>query len=145
MRSLLALLALLATTAARAAEYDVVIYGGTSAGVAAGIQAARMGKAVVVVEPSKHVGGLTTGGLGYTDSGNKAVIGGVAREFYQRVKEHYDDPKAWVHESRDKSAQYRPKDDAMWTFEPKVAEDILKAMLDEHKVPVVYGERLDRG
>jgi hypothetical protein len=145
MRSALVLLTLLAThAAARAADYDVVVYGGTSAGVAAGVQAARMGKTVVVIEPTKHVGGLTTGGLGYTDSGNKAVIGGIAREFYQRVKKHYDDPKAWVHENREKSAQYRPNDEAMWTFEPKVAEDILKAMLAEHKVPVLYGERLER-
>ena len=57
--------------------------------------------------------GLTSGGLGYTDSGNKAVIGGIAREFYQRVKRHYDDPKAWVHETPAKYAAYRPKEDAM--------------------------------
>src|SRR5206468_1689382 len=74
-----------------------------------------------------------------------AVIGGIAREFYQRVKKHYDDPKAWVHERREQYSGYRPRDDAMWTFEPKVAEQLLRAMLTEHKVPVVLGERLDRG
>ena len=141
----LAALALaLAGRPAPAADYDVVVYGGTASGVAAAVQAARMGKSVVVIEPSNHVGGLTSGGLGYTDSGNKAVVGGIAREFYQRVKRHYDDPKAWVHQKPEQYANYRPKDDAMWTFEPKVAEQLLRTMLDDHKVPVVLGERLDR-
>src|SRR5437667_10988302 len=69
---------------ALAADYDVVVYGGTSGGVAAAIQTARMGKSVVLIESSQHIGGLTTGGLGWTDSGNKDVIGGIARDVYQR-------------------------------------------------------------
>jgi hypothetical protein len=128
-----------------AAEYDIVVYGGTSAGISAAIQASRLGRTVVVIEPSQHVGGLTTGGLGWTDSGNKEVIGGISREFYRRVKKHYDDPKAWVHEKPEQFPFYRPTDDAMWAFEPKVAERILREMLDEYKVPVVVGERLNRG
>src|SRR5262245_7218164 len=76
-------------------DYDIVVYGGTSAGVAAAVQASRMGKKVVLIEPSKHIGGLTSGGLGATDIGNKAAIGGIAREFYQRVKKHYDAESAW--------------------------------------------------
>lgn len=132
------------STNATAQSHDVVIYGGTSAGVAAAIQTARMGKSVVIVEPSKHVGGLTTGGLGWTDSGNKTVIGGIAREFYQRVKRHYDQPSAWKFEPREGYKFYRADEDAMWTFEPHVAERILLAMLEEHKIPVLFGERLDR-
>ena len=66
-------------------EFDVVVYGGTSAGVIAAVQAARMGKSVVIVGPDQHLGGLSSGGLGWTDIGNKAVIGGIARDFYQRV------------------------------------------------------------
>ena len=69
---------------------DVVVYGGTSAGVIAAVQAVRMGKTAVVVEPGQHLGGLTASGLGWTDSGNKAAIGGLSREFYQRVKQHYE-------------------------------------------------------
>jgi hypothetical protein len=146
MRRLLSLVAIAFSPAiAAAAEYDVVVYGGTASGSAAAIQAARMGKTVVLIEPGKHIGGLTSGGLGWTDSGNKAVIGGISREFYQRVKKHYDDPKVWVHEKRDDYKFYRPKDDAMWTFEPKVAETILREMLAEAKVEFVLGERLDRG
>ncbi|HWC90564.1 MAG TPA: FAD-dependent oxidoreductase, partial [Pirellulales bacterium] len=59
-------------------DYDVVIYGGTSSGIVAALQAARMGKRVVLIEPGEHLGGLTSGGLGATDIGNKQAIGGIA-------------------------------------------------------------------
>jgi hypothetical protein len=146
MRNWLTVAAALFPLAARGADADVVVYGGTSAGVAAAVQAARTGKSVVVIEPSQHIGGLTTGGLGWTDSGNKAVVGGLAREFYRRVKKHYDDPAAWKYEKREAYKFYRKDEDAMWTFEPHVAERILRTMLDGHKdkVTVLYGERLDR-
>src|SRR5687768_8428196 len=81
-----------AASASQPAAYDVVVYGGNAGGVAAAVQSARMGKSVALVEPGSHLGGLTTGGLGATDIGNKAAIGGISREFYQRVKRHYDDP-----------------------------------------------------
>jgi len=136
---------LLLTPATRAAEADVVVYGGTAAGVTASIQAAKMGKSVVLVEPTTHIGGLTSGGLGYTDSGDKRGVGGLSREFYQRVKTHYDDPTAWTLEKPEDYKLYRAKEDAMWTFEPKVAERILRTMLKEHKITVVTGQRLDRG
>ena len=62
-------------------NYDLVIYGGSSAAVAAAVQAKKMGRSVVVIEPSDRIGGLTTGGLGQTDIGIKQVIGGISREF----------------------------------------------------------------
>src|SRR5688500_8147539 len=68
-------------------DYDVVVYGGTSGGVIAAVQAKAMGKTVVLVGPDKHLGGLSSGGLGYTDTGNKSVIGGLSREFYHRRSE----------------------------------------------------------
>jgi len=126
-----------------AQEKQVVIFGGTAAGVAAAVQTARMGKPVVLIEPRKHIGGLTTSGLGWTDSGNKAVIGGISREFYQRVKAHYDDPKNWPHGDRTKYPQYREGDDAMWAFEPKVAEAILHEMLKEAGVEAILDAGLD--
>ena len=76
-------------------RYDVVIYGGTSSGVIAAIQAKRMGKSVILVSPDVHVGGLSSGGLGWTDTGDKSVIGGLAREFYHRVWKHYQKEDAW--------------------------------------------------
>jgi len=67
-------------------DYDICIYGATSGGIAAAIQASRMGKSVVILEATRHIGGLTTGGLGQTDIGNKQAIGGISREFYQQTQ-----------------------------------------------------------
>jgi len=121
---------------------DVVIYGATSAGVIAAVQAARMDRSVVLIEPSRHVGGLTTSGLGSTDFGNKQVIGGLSREFYQRIKQHYDQPRAWRYERPEDYKRYRSQDDTMWTFEPGVAEQVFQDMLREQGIKVVYGQRL---
>ncbi len=130
---------------------DVVIYGGTSAGVSAAVQAARMHLRVILIEPSQHVGGLTTSGLGATDTGDKSVIGGLSREFYQRVKKHYDRTEAWNWESPEALTQerrgrpaYEPEADAIWVFEPKVAEEVLEKMLAEEGVQVIRGQRLNR-
>lgn len=123
---------------------DVIVYGGTSAGIAAAVQVSRMGHSVILIEPGGHLGGLTSGGLGFTDSGDKRVIGGVAREFYQRIRRHYDQPSAWVHEKPADYPRYRPSDDAMWTFEPKVAEAVFRQMLKEANVEVLLNERLNR-
>ena len=97
------LAALALPAAAAESQFDVVVYGGTSAGVAAAVQTARMGKSVVLIEPGRHLGGMTTGGLGRTDIGNKRAIGGIAREFYQRVHSYYRQPDAWTRETRDYS------------------------------------------
>jgi hypothetical protein len=132
-----------AAIAAGPALYDVVVYGGTSAGVTAAVQTARMGRSVVLVEPGRHVGGLTSSGLGMTDSGDTRVIGGLAREFYRRVRQHYDAPAAWTREKPADFPGYRAGADAMWRFEPHVAEAVFQRMLDEAKVPLVLGERLD--
>ncbi|UCG56558.1 MAG: FAD-dependent oxidoreductase [Phycisphaerales bacterium] len=125
-------------------SYDVVIYGGTSAAVAAAVQAKRMGKTVIIVCPDKHLGGLTAGGLGWTDSGRKEAIGGVSREFYRRVKTHYDRPEAWTYQEPSEYSRYRPEDDAMWVFEPHVAEQVFEGFITEYNVPVHRGEWLNR-
>ena len=142
LTSLLAVIS--GSVSAAESRQDVVVYGGTSAGIAAAIQAARMGHSAVIVEPGQHLGGLTSGGLGWTDSGRKDAIGGISREFYQRIKRHYDDPKSWPFGKREAYSRYRAQDDAMWTFEPKVAEAVYVAMLKEAGVTVVKGERLNR-
>src|SRR5262249_50769845 len=108
----------------------------------------RMGKSALLIEPGKHLGGLTSGGLGATDIGNKAAIGGIAREFYRRVAAHYGNDGAWVQQTRDehrkKGRRDQTPEDTMWTFEPHVAEAIYRDMLREAKVQVVLGERLNR-
>ncbi len=129
--------------------HDIVVYGGTSAGIAAAVQAKRMGKSVVVIEPTKHLGGMTTGGLGQTDIGNKAAVGGISREFYQAIARHYQDPSAWTWQTREEyrdSGQTRTAsgEDAMWTFEPSVAMKVYRAWIEDHEIPVIEGERLDR-
>ncbi|MCC5927646.1 MAG: FAD-dependent oxidoreductase [Cyclobacteriaceae bacterium] len=133
----------------KAQSYDLVIYGGTSAGVSAAIQASRMNKKVVLIEPYQRLGGLTTGGLGQTDIGNKQAIGGIAREFYQNIKVHYQNPESWKWQERKDyrdGGQTRTEDgeDAMWTFEPSAALKILHDMIAKEKIEVVYNEKLDR-
>jgi len=128
--------------------YDIVVYGGNSGGVVAGIQAARMGRSVVVIEPTKFLGGLTTGGLGATDIGNKKAIGGISREFYQRINQYYSDPSKWKQQTRAEYFASKKKgnpdnEDTMWTFEPHVATKIYDDMLKDTGVEVVFGERLD--
>jgi hypothetical protein len=124
--------------------YDIVIYGGTSAGVAAAVQAKRMGKTVVIVCPEKHLGGLTAGGLTWTDSGRKEAVGGISREFYQRMKKHYDKPDAWIYQKPEEYSRYRPDDDAMWVFEPHIAEQGFEELITEYKIPVYRNEWLER-
>ncbi len=134
-----------------AASYDLVIYGGTSAGVAAAVQARRLGKSVIIVSPDKHLGGLSSGGLGFTDTGDKSVIGGIAREFYHRVWQHYDRPEAWKWQKREaygNKGQGTPAIDGaqrtMWIFEPHVAEGVFEDFVREYRIPVERNEWLDR-
>src|SRR3569832_103397 len=82
-------------------EFDVVIYGGTSGAVTAAVQAKKMGKSVIIVCPDKHLGGLSSGGLGFTDTGDKRVIGGLSREFYHRVWEYYQKQQTWRWQKRE--------------------------------------------
>lgn len=129
-----------------AAEADVCVYGATAAGVAAAIQASRQGNTVVLVDPDGWIGGLTTSGLGATDVGNKDAIGGIAREFYRRLRTHYDSPGAWTREdpARFPGRGHARGDDAAWTFEPSIAQRELGAMLAAGTVDVRRAERLDR-
>lgn len=106
-------------------SYDLVIYGGTSAGIMAAVQAAKMGRRAVVIEPGLRIGGMTTCGLSDTDAGNELAIGGLAGEFYLRVGRKYglDKPE--------------------WMFEPKIALEVLHEYVMGHRLDVLLGERLD--
>lgn len=138
---------------AQVVEADLCIFGGTSGGIAAAVQAARMGKTAVIVNPTKYLGGLTTGGLGATDIGNKAAIGGISRDYYHRLAQHYAQDASWTLETApDYFAKRRGgqagasslggADATMWTFEPRVAEKVYFQMLAESQTPVYLEQRL---
>lgn len=132
-------------------DADVIVYGGTAAGVVAAVQVARTGKSVLLITPTTHLGGMTSGGLGFTDTGNKEVIGGLAREFYQRLYDHYQKPENWKWQARDEygnKGQGTPAIDGdkrtMWIFEPYAAEQIFESWVDEHNITVLRDHWLDR-
>ncbi|HKK18901.1 MAG TPA: FAD-dependent oxidoreductase, partial [Opitutales bacterium] len=107
MKSLLGLVTLLASALSVNAQHqaDVVVYGDASVGVSAAVQAARMGKSVILVSQYGHLGGMTSSGLGWTDIGNKKILGGISREFYHRVYLHYQKDEAWVQQTREQFPQ----------------------------------------
>jgi hypothetical protein len=104
-------------------QVDVCVYGGTSGGVIAAYTAKRMGKTVLLIEPGKHLGGMSSGGLGQTDIGNKYAITGLSRDFYRRIGQHY--------------GRFE-----QWTFEPHVAENLFKEYIQKGKVEVLYSHRI---
>ena len=142
-------------------NYDIVVYGGSSAGVTAAVQAARMGKKVALIAIDDHIGGLTSSGLGATDLNIREAIGGLAKEFYARVYQYYSHPNAWYYTTPESYFEvennryygnnkikrvWGGKNDElkiMWVFEPHVAKDIFKDMLLEAGAKVIYNERLD--
>lgn len=130
---------------------DIIIYGGTSAAITAAVEAVQSGKSVLVVSPDTHLGGLSSNGLGFTDTGNKSTIGGLSREFYHRVWLHYNDSSAW---NWQKHAEFGNKGQGtvamdgenrtMWIFEPHVAEQVFEDFIAENKITVFRDEWLDR-
>jgi hypothetical protein len=150
-RCLLSCLALSALTHAADSRHDVVIYGGTCAAVTAAVQVKQMGGSVIIVSPDKHLGGLSSGGLGFTDTGNKAVIGGLARDFYHRIWKHYQKQEAWTWQKQSEygnKGQGTPAMDGenrtMWIFEPHAAEQVFEDYVREFGLEVVRDEWLDR-
>lgn len=130
---------------------DVIIYGGTSAAVTAAVEVMQTGKKAIIVSPDIHLGGLSSGGLGYTDTGNKATIGGLSREFYHRVWLHYNDSNSWKwerHEEYGNKGQGTPAMDGenrtMWIFEPHVAEKVFEDFISEYNIPIYRDEWLNR-
>ena len=104
-------------------HYDVCIYGGNSAAVTAACSAARMGKKVVVASPDLRLGGMTTGGLGYTDIGNKQVVFGLAKQFYRKLGERYGRLESWI-------------------FEPSAALEVIESYMDHPNITLHRGYRL---
>lgn len=150
MRRLAAAACVLAALAVQAEEvYDVVVYGSTPAALTAAIEAGRHGRSAVIVCPETRIGGLTTGGLGETDIGNKAAFGGLALEFYKDVARYYSNPDNLVVQFPDErrrkaiAAGIR-RAESKWTFEPSVALSILEGWEKRHGLDIRRGEWLDR-
>ena len=130
---------------------DIIIYGGTSAAITAAVEAIQSGKTVLVVSPESHLGGLSSNGLGFTDTGEKSTIGGLSREFYHRIWLHYNEPAAW---NWQKHSDYGNKGQGtvamdgvnrtMWIFEPHVAEGVFEDFIRENKITVLRNEWLNR-
>ncbi|HVW59990.1 MAG TPA: FAD-dependent oxidoreductase, partial [Puia sp.] len=104
-------------------SYDICVYGATSAGVIAAYTAKMMGKSVVLVDPGRHIGGLSSGGLGMTDIGNKYVVTGLALDFYRRMGRHYGRLESWI-------------------FEPHVAREVFEQYIREARLEVWMGRSL---
>jgi len=131
--------------------FDICVYGESASGVMAAIQAARLGKNVVLISKNQHVGGLATSGLTATDMNRNDMVGGIAREFYQRIYAYYQDPTAWRNQDRDEffiqsiRRTYRGKNDdrqMQWVYESRIAEKIMLDMLEEAGVKLWFNERL---
>ncbi|MAX25667.1 MAG: xanthan lyase, partial [Phycisphaeraceae bacterium] len=103
---------------------DIAIYGGTAAGIIAAVTAAQRGKSVVVLQPGKHVGGMTTGGLGWTDFGRKHVIGGRSRAFYNMVGKCYGLSEEWQ-------------------FEPSKARQVIDTLIADNNIDMRYCQYVD--
>jgi hypothetical protein len=130
---------------------DVIVYGGTSAAVTSAVQVHRMGQSVIIVSPDRHLGGMSSSGLGFTDTGNKEVIGGIAREFYQLIYLHYQKPESWKWQKQSEygnTGQGNPAIDGekrtMWIFEPHVAEEAFEILIKQNNITVFREEWLDR-
>jgi hypothetical protein len=122
---IVALLVLMPTElrAASTESFDLVVYGATASGAVTAIAAAREGLRVVLVDPGHHVGGMVSSGLSSTDAGKQEVMGGISREFFERVGHYYKEP-------------------IEWHFEPHVAEHVFDEMLREAKVMTIFDRRL---
>lgn len=125
--------------AADVVEADICIYGGTSGGVVAAVQAARLGKRAVIAEPGKHLGGMTAGGLSAVDIGDPRSIGGIAREYFTRLAGRYDKTLTW---DRPFAGKGGPATGGAFAIEPHAAEVLFNEMVKEANVPVHFGARL---
>lgn len=130
---------------------QVVVYGGTSAGVIAAVKAAKLGNSVLLISPDTHLGGMSSSGLGFTDSGNTHLIGGLAKEFFQRIYKKYQSEDNWQWQ---KKSNFKNKaqsnlainkdDKTMWVFEPHIAEAVFEDLITENNIQVIKNEWIDR-
>lgn len=142
MKSFLLALAFLSSTcAAEVIESDICVYGGTSGGVAAAVQGARMGKSVVIAEPGKHLGGMTSGGLSAVDIGDPRSVGGIAREYFTKLAATVGVTLAWDKAFKGDGGG-GPATGGAYAIEPHKAEQVFTDLAKEAGVKVHFGARL---
>src|ERR1700761_5425816 len=117
------LLSAVGCCSAETKQFDFAVYGATAGGIVTAISASRQGLKVVLIEPGHHIGGMVTGGLSHTDKGDASVIGGISREFFEKVGAHYGEPLEW-------------------NFEPHVADQVFQEMLREARVTLILDSPL---
>lgn len=128
------------SAAAEVVEADVCVYGGTSGGVVAAVQAARMGKKVILLEPGRHLGGMTSGGLSAVDIGDPRSVGGLAREYFTRLVKRYGKELVWDKPFVSKAGG--PATGGAYSIEPHAAEAVFDEMVQEAKVAVYREAKL---
>ncbi|MDR2954343.1 MAG: FAD-dependent oxidoreductase [Prevotella sp.] len=138
-------------TSSSGTNADVIIYGGTSAAIIAAVEIVQSGKSVIIVSPDTHLGGLSSSGLGFTDTGDKSTIGGLSREFYHRIWQHYNDSASWKWQKKSEygnkgqgTAAIDGENRTMWIFEPHVAEKVFEDFIRENNITIYRNEWLDR-
>jgi flavin-dependent dehydrogenase len=142
MKTLLPALCLISSAGVAAViESDVCIYGGTSGGVTAAVQAARMGKLIVIAEPGRHLGGMTSGGLSAVDIGDPRSVGGIAREYFTKLAATVGVTLAWDKAFKGDGGG-GPATGGAYAIEPHKAEQVFTDMAKEAGVKVHFGARL---
>lgn len=125
-------------------EYDVVVYGGTSAGIIAAAEVIKSGKSVLLIKPlNTALGGMTTNGLGITDVLNNNILGGMTRDFYKSIKKYYSYHQNWFIGNPGNYSKYNRDGDIMIWFEPKAAQYVFWDLIVQNAIPVLHTERLD--
>lgn len=126
-----------------ALEYDVVIYGATSAGIMAAVEVAKSGQSVLLVNSSEGaLGGMLTNGLGNTDVVRSQSIGGLSMEFFRRIRKYYLRPENWFAQNASQYAHWGPPRDFMLRFEPRAAQSVIQEMIQEYRIPIMHNDRL---
>lgn len=137
---------------ANSIQYDICVYGESASGVIAAIQGARTGKKVILISKNNHVGGLATSGLTATDMNRNDLVGGITKEFYNKIYNYYLQPESWFNQDRESfmtstlKRTYRGKNDErqiQWVYESSIAEKIMLDMLKEAGVEILFDHRLD--
>lgn len=147
MHRMLCLLLLYFTANIYGQSFDVVIYGGTSAGVIAAVQAQKMGHSVALVEPGRHLGGMTSNGLGWVDIKTPLAVGGLTYTYFNRVWQYYQNASSWNWETKQpmkgQLVEMHADEPLMWVLEPHVGEQLFNAMIAESNVTVLLNQRLN--